>query len=389
VACEDQPAPPPAPPPVKTAAPTPDKKETKTEKVTGEELAARTKGCFAAHDAGDERKMRDCYADDVKHQMVDSLPPMRSTSADQVSAQYQLFSKAFPDRKHELALILVNGDKVVTIGSLHAKNSGEFMGKPATNKDLGILFAQHVNAGDDGKAEEVDMWLDQTSMMGQLGLLPPQAAGHARPAQQAGTWGATQVVVAKSDQKEKDNLALYDKSTAAFNSHDAKATAELYADDTLFRDAAGKEDLNGKEALQKGLDSFYKMSSDVKAEHSWKWAAGDYVVSSIKLTGTFDGAMPSGPPPTKKPFTLQDLEVVKIADGKIKEHWIFGNSYKFAVDVGLSPPPEAPVAEGGEPAEGNSTKPATATPDKAAPESKPAAKVPEQPKEQPKEQPTQ
>jgi steroid delta-isomerase-like uncharacterized protein len=358
VACEDEPKPPPPTPPAKTATQEPKKPEAKVEKLSGEQMAARTKACFAAHDSGDEKTIRDCYTPDAKQTMVDSLPPMQTTSAEQTVTQFMAFAKAFTPMKHELGVVLVNGENVVVVGTMHATNSGEFMGKPATNKELGLLFGEHIRIAGD-KAAALDIWMDQSSMMAQLGMVPADAASHARPAEKAGQWGETQVVVAKNDKKETDNLALYDQSNAAFNKHDTKAAMAFYADDVKFRDASDPKDVDGKADMEKGLAMFYKMSSDVKSEPKWKWAAGDYVVASVHMTGTFDGDVEKMKA-TNKPYDLTDLEVVKLDNGKIKEHWIFDNGYKFAVDVGLAPAPDTTMAakEGDKPAD--DTKPATA-----------------------------
>lgn len=78
---------------------------------------------------------------------------------------------AFPDVQFELHEELAEGDKVVSRWSYVATNTGEFLGRPATNRrviDLGI----DIFRLEDGKI--VEMWVTQDSLglMQQLGVLP-------------------------------------------------------------------------------------------------------------------------------------------------------------------------------------------------------------------------
>jgi predicted ester cyclase len=332
---------PPAAPPTPTAKPqTSEARPKEAPKLTGQQLAERVKECAAIHETGDQKRMRECYAPDIEHTAVDSLPPRQYHGPDEVVAQYKEFHDAFSGYKYELAVILVNGMEVVAFGSIHGVHAHEFINLPPTNNKIGVLFGQHVVATPEGKRGKVSLWMDYTNVFAQFGGLPPEDAAQVRPAQESGKWGTTLVAIAKNDQKEKDNLALYDKRIEAFNAHKADDVVALYAEDAVLKDATQKEDRVGAD-IKKGLEVFYKMSSDVKSTPTWKWAAEDYVASRATVAGTFDGPMPGGKAPTKKPFSLQYLDVVKIENGKIKQHWRFGNSQKFAVDVGLIPPPES------------------------------------------------
>jgi hypothetical protein len=48
---------------------------------------------------------------------------------------------------------------------------------------------------------------------------------------------------------------------------------------------------------------------------------------------------------TGKPVTLRHLHVFKLAGGKVKEHWIFGNGMAMAMQLGMLGPPAGAAGE--------------------------------------------
>ncbi len=359
VGCEDQPAAPPAAPSASnkpeakasasaSAAKSADKAEEKAAKLTPDQIGAKVKECFAAMDAKDEAKLKACHAENVKFSMVDMIPAMDTEGYDAMVAAHKPMMDAFSDIKHEIGMVLVNGTTAAVVGTLHGKNTGEFMGQKATNKEIAVVFASISKMGDDGKATEVKVYTDQTSMVGQLGMLPKETPADVwRAAADAPKWGETQVIVAKGDDAEKALVDMGAKGMESMNKHDAKAHMEGFADDAEFHDSAMKKDIKGKKAIEKGLEEWMKSSSDLKMTVDASWAAGSYLVTLGTSTGTFDHDM-GKVKATKKPFTTHSLSVAKVDGGKIKDLWIFDNGYKWAVDVGLAKAPEMPSAKGEE-----------------------------------------
>ena len=79
----------------------------------------------------------------------------------------------FPDQKSTIEDIAVDGDKIWSRIVIRATNTGPFMGMPPTGKrvtDIGGIDIVEVKGSKLG-----DHWgyVDSTSMMTQLGLLPP------------------------------------------------------------------------------------------------------------------------------------------------------------------------------------------------------------------------
>jgi ketosteroid isomerase-like protein len=371
VGCEEQPPAPPAAPSATakpeakasasaSAAKSAEKAEEKAAKLTPEQIGAKVKECFAALDAKDEAKMKACHAENVKFSMVDMIPAMDTEGYDAMVAAHKPMMDAFSDVKHELGLVLVNGTTAAVVGTLRGKNTGEFMGQKATNKEIAVVFASITKMSDDGKATEIKIYSDQTSMAGQLGMLPKDVPADVwRAAADAPAWGETQVILAKGDDAEKALVEMGAKGMESMNKHDAKAHMEGFADDAVFHDTAMKKDIKGKKDIEKGLAEWMKSSSDMKMTVDASWAAGAYLVTAGTSTGTFDhdmGKMKA----TKKAFTTRSLSVAKVDGGKVKDLWIFDNGFKWAVDVGLAKAPEMPTAKAdeGKGDEKKDTKPA-------------------------------
>lgn len=326
-------------PPVKKEPPKP---------LTAEQKVDKVKACWAAFDGKKWDEFAKCYAPQGTSQMVDAIPPMKATGGAEIAKLYTPFTVAFPDVKHELGTILVNGNNIALVYSGHGTNSGEMMGMPPTNKKSGTLSGQVLTMTDTGEILTDDHYIDMGTIMGHLGLNPMPVRTIIEP----GTLTET-VVIATDSETERANVELAGKAVEAYNAHDSKALSAMYADDGKLVIVPGpeKEDATGPAAIKKGYEAWWKMVPDVKDEVETAWGAGDYVVAVTNSTGTLSGKMPDKKmKATGKAWQNKNLHIMKIADGKIAEHWLFFNGHSWAVQVGLAPDPTQ--MGGGAPAEG-------------------------------------
>jgi hypothetical protein len=92
----------------------------------------------------------------------------------------------------------------------------------------------------------------------------------------------------------------------------------------------------------------FKAFPDSKIEQSAAWAAGDYVISAGRWSGTNTGDMPSMKlKKTGKPVNVEYYMVTKFAGGKVKANWLFTNGLAFAGQLGVLPQPKAAPAKPG------------------------------------------
>lgn len=327
-AVETKPAPPP-PPPAKTA----------------EEKAARYQECWGFFNDGKWDDMKSCYtADAISEQPGSAMPPAQGVDA--IVAQEKAEKDAFPDLKGDLQLVIVNGKYAVGVALLQGTNTGAMktpMGEmPATKKKVGLAMGHVIEFNDQAQATHEWSFEDTATMMAQLG----KSKMPARKAMTKGWAKTTEVVVAKDDDAEKANVAVFQSAVDAFNKHDPKAFGDTLAKNVVWSDQAEAKDLDQKGAVADSKN-FWKGFSDVKITPDQIFGAGSYAVMIGNIAGTNDGDVPAMKlKKTGKSFSSPFLHIVKVENGKITGSWIFYDGMGMASQLGMLPAPAAGKAEG-------------------------------------------
>jgi len=105
--------------------------------------------------------------------VVDHIPlPGQGPGRAGIIQALGLFFEAFPDLRLEVVEELAEGELVAQVVRITGTNSGPFMGTPATGKQISVLGADFLRVRD-GRVVEHWGFVDQGSMMAQLGLQPP------------------------------------------------------------------------------------------------------------------------------------------------------------------------------------------------------------------------
>jgi steroid delta-isomerase-like uncharacterized protein len=129
---------------------------------------------FEAWNAGDLSKNDPYVADDFMGEAPGIAGPM---NAEQIKRYNQTFLTAFPGSKFEILLTVAQGDYVVT----HWRASGTHTGPlqtpsggtvPPTGK-MASIVGSTTGQLKDGKVYRSWTFWDMTSLLGQLGLMPP------------------------------------------------------------------------------------------------------------------------------------------------------------------------------------------------------------------------
>jgi steroid delta-isomerase-like uncharacterized protein len=101
---------------------------------------------------------------------------MHFADGDQNSEQYkgvcQAYFTAFPDLHITTDDLVAEGDKITKVWTATCTHTGEFMGIPATGKQI-VVKGIEVFHIVDGKITEVWASMDNLGMMQQLGVIPP------------------------------------------------------------------------------------------------------------------------------------------------------------------------------------------------------------------------
>jgi len=94
----------------------------------------------------------------------------------------------------------------------------------------------------------------------------------------------------------------------------------------------------GIEGTRRFFNMQFAAFPDVYATLEDMIAEGDKVVTRMTLRGTNTGPF-MGMPPTGKSATWSFIDIFRIADGKLAEHWVEMDSVVLMQQIGLVPPP--------------------------------------------------
>ncbi|MED5404649.1 MAG: ester cyclase [Chloroflexota bacterium] len=133
----------------------------------------------------------------------------------------------------------------------------------------------------------------------------------------------------------EQNKAVFEKLMSALNAKDMAAMESLIADDFVDNDAMPGM-APGRQGMIDMMGMFVGAFPDlnVVVEH---WVAeGDLVVGVMTTKGTQNGEF-MGMPASGKKFSVREMHMVRVANGKMAEHWGLSNEMSMMQQLGLMP----------------------------------------------------
>jgi steroid delta-isomerase-like uncharacterized protein len=111
---------------------------------------------------------------------------------------------------------------------------------------------------------------------------------------------------------------------------------QLFADDFLDHtpQPGGTPDKDGARQLYKNLRAAFP---DFHAEIHWQAADGDRVTTYKTYHGTHRGAF-LGVAPTGREIQFETVDVMRVRNGQITEHWGVANLFSLMQQLGALPP---------------------------------------------------
>jgi predicted ester cyclase len=225
-------------PPTPAAAPPPTVK-------TPEQRAAFYVECWRQLNDKNWDAFQNCYTEQAMSETVDSAQGMRHNRAAIIDFD-RSEATSFPDRRGEVKLVLVNGSHLASIASWTATHDGPLPappnGKPipATHKKVGFYLAHTAELNETGAQVTSDsVYVDEATTPAQLGLVKAPSRPVLTP-----TGTPPTIVLAKNDETERKNVDAFKAMVDAFSKHDAKAFADVMADDYRGIDVTMPADMN-------------------------------------------------------------------------------------------------------------------------------------------------
>jgi steroid delta-isomerase-like uncharacterized protein len=133
----------------------------------------------------------------------------------------------------------------------------------------------------------------------------------------------------------EQNKAVFEKLMSALNAKDMATMESLIADDFVDNDAMPGM-APGRQGMIDMMGMFVGAFPDlnVVVEH---WVAeGDLVVGVMTTKGTQAGEF-MGMPASGKKFSVREMHMVRVANGKMAEHWGLSNEMSMMQQLGLMP----------------------------------------------------
>ena len=123
-----------------------------------------------------------------------------------------------------------------------------------------------------------------------------------------------------------------------FNRGDMSRFDEYLAPDFVEREELPPGLPGGREGVQQLIAILHSAFPDFRATIDDLVAEGDRVVVRHTWTGTHRGEF-MGVPPTGKSVSFGVIDILRIAGGKVVEHWGLMDSMSLMQQLGASPPP--------------------------------------------------
>ncbi len=296
------------------------------------DVATRFKECWAAYNQHDETTFKQCYQPTATFELVNGDPPRSATGPEEILAVAKDYWQAFPDIHSEAQLVLINGTNVAAIMHTSATNTGSIRDMAPTGKSLAMFQGQVVSMSPQGQVMRDEHWIDQGTVLHQLGIRPRERAPSSDKAWDKPIW-----VVAQNTEEERTNLLIAKALEEKMRMGDERAFMDRVADDISFRYAGDKDAMMGMPAYKKGYKMWSEMA-EFESRPQAMWAAGDWVVAVRDSKATLKKDMQGAPGSKGKSVVTKQLEFMRFADGKLKTHWVFENSAAYASQLGMMAP---------------------------------------------------
>jgi len=120
-----------------------------------------------------------------------------------------------------------------------------------------------------------------------------------------------------------------------FNQRKLNLVDSLFADDYIYRGAAGQE-ARGKEGLKQFLNAYFEAFPDLHAEVEDIFGEGEKVLSRAMCRGTHKGAL-MGMPATGKQIAIRVICADRFAGGKVAESVELPDMFGMMQQLGVLP----------------------------------------------------
>jgi steroid delta-isomerase-like uncharacterized protein len=146
-----------------------------------------------------------------------------------------------------------------------------------------------------------------------------------------------------ADEIEKRNKDIIRQAHASLQAGDLDGFKSLISSNYIRHCQAmppGLQEIHGTEKFFSFIEEFIKAVPSYTDSLSHMIAEGDKVAYVSTMKGTMTGPI-GGFPATGKSFTLENIIIQRLEDGKVVETWVSWDNVAFLSQLGLMPEPPA------------------------------------------------
>lgn len=137
----------------------------------------------------------------------------------------------------------------------------------------------------------------------------------------------------------KENKAIVNRFYKEFaNQGNLSVADELVASDFVDHNPPSPDVAAGRDGVKQVFAMFRKAFPDMNMTVEDQIAEGDKVVSRMKFQGTHKGEM-MGIPSTGKKVSMGLIDILRVKNGQITEHWGESDNLGMMQQLGVVPPP--------------------------------------------------
>ena len=133
----------------------------------------------------------------------------------------------------------------------------------------------------------------------------------------------------------QENKELVRRWFEALSRHDADSAADMVTIDFVHNSSTNQ----GRDGVRAELEYWFGAFPDASVSVEDLIAEGDRVVARVTTSGTHGGEF-MGSPATGKRISVQEVDILRIEDGKIAEGWAAVDFYGMLTQLGLLPSEE-------------------------------------------------
>jgi steroid delta-isomerase-like uncharacterized protein len=142
---------------------------------------------------------------------------------------------------------------------------------------------------------------------------------------------------------EQENIRVAEQQIAALNAHDLDRYLQRFDDAYIGESEMMPEPVRGPAGVRRTIEMVFAAFPDLRLETEQILAAGNHVISRVRLTGTHQGVY-FGVAPTGKRVSFQVCNVVELRDGKAIRSRLYADNASLLQQLGAISLPRAASA---------------------------------------------